>query len=105
MLHPAPPHITNRPQLSLRDPAELFPESAPSQIAILLTKASQDAESPVRCLKAMGIPFFATRDLRTALRHKLVLLYPEVDATTFDAAQAQAIADFVAHGGVVFAQN
>ncbi|MGA3088428.1 MAG: hypothetical protein ABSD75_07430 [Terriglobales bacterium] len=53
----------------------------------------------------MGIPFFVTRDLRLALRHKLVLLYPEVDATTFDAAQAKAISDFVEQGGVVFAQD
>ncbi|MGD0414499.1 MAG: hypothetical protein ABSA80_04020 [Terriglobales bacterium] len=53
----------------------------------------------------MGIPFFVTRDLHTALRHKLLLLYPEVDGTTFDAAQAKAITDFVSHGGVVFAQD
>jgi hypothetical protein len=53
----------------------------------------------------MGIPFLVTRDLRTALRHKLLVLYPEVDGRTYDAAQAQAISDFVAHGGVIFAQN
>ncbi len=59
----------------------------------------------MRCLKEMGIPFFVTRDLRAALRHRLLLLYPDVDGTTFDAAQAQAITDFVAHGGVIFAQD
>jgi len=53
----------------------------------------------------MGIPFFVTRDLHAALRHKLLLLYPEVDATSFDAAQARAITDFVAQGGVIFAQD
>jgi hypothetical protein len=105
VLHPAPLHITNRPQAIRSDPTELFPESAPSQVAILLTQSDQDAESPVRCLKAMGIPFFVTRDLRTALRHKLLLLYPEVDGTTFNVAQAGAITDFVTRGGVVFAQD
>lgn len=104
-LHPAPLHITNKPQAATGDPAKLFPESAPSQVAILLTKSGQEAESPVRCLKAMGIPFFVTRDLHTALGHKLLLLYPEVDATTFDATQAKAITEFVMHGGVVFAQD
>ena len=104
-LHPAPLHIAARPHATLRDPAELFPESAPSQVAILLTKSGQDAESPVRCLKAMGIPFFVTRDLHAALRHKLLLLYPEVDGTTFNAAQAQSISGFVVHGGVIFAQD
>jgi hypothetical protein len=53
----------------------------------------------------MGIPFFVTRDLPTALHHKLLLLYPEVDGNTFDAAQTQSITEFVNHGGVVFAQD
>ncbi len=53
----------------------------------------------------MGIPFLVTRDLRTALRHRLLVLYPEVDGRTYDAAQAQAISDFVAQGGVIFAQD
>jgi hypothetical protein len=105
MLHPALLHVTNRPQATRRDPADLFPENAPSQIAILLTKSDADAESPVRCLKAMGIPFFVTRDLHTALRHHLLLLYPEVDGKTFDEVRAKAITDFVVHGGVVFAQD
>ncbi len=105
MLHPAALHIANRPAAAARNPVDLYKESAPSQVAILLTKPDDDAESAVRCLKAMGVPFFVTRDLRAALRHKLLLLYPEVDGTTFNAAQAQAIADFVDRGGVIFAQD
>jgi hypothetical protein len=104
-LHPISLHVADRPRPLQKDFAQLFPERAPSQVAILLTKPDQGAESPVRCLKAMGIPFFVTRDLRVALRHKLLLLYPDVDGTTFDAAQAHAITDFVAHGGVIFAQD
>jgi hypothetical protein len=105
LLHPASLRVINRPSAAPSDPAQIYTEKAPSQVAILLTKSEPGAESPVQCLKAMGIPFFVTRDLRTALRHKLLVLYPEVDGTTFDAAQAQAITDFVGHGGVVFAQN
>jgi hypothetical protein len=104
-LHPAPLNIGNRPQPVISDPAELFPERAPSQVAILLTKSDESAESPVRCLTTMGIPFFVTHNLRTALRHKLLLLYPTVDGTTFNAAEAQALTEFVDHGGVVFAQD
>jgi hypothetical protein len=37
------------------------------------------------------------------LRHKLLVMYPEVDATSFDATQTRAITDFVTQGGVVFA--
>lgn len=104
-LHPASLHIADRPQFIPRDVVQVFPERAPSQVAILLTKVDENGESPIRCLQAMGIPFLVTRDLRTALRHKLLVLYPEVDGRTYDAAQAQAISDFVAHGGVIFAQN
>jgi len=105
LLHPLSLHVANRPQPAQIDPAQLFPEKAPSQVAVLLTKSDQDAESAVRCLQEMGIPFFVTRDLRAALRHKLIVMYPEVDATSFDPAQGQTITDFVTRGGVVFASN
>jgi hypothetical protein len=109
LLHPARLHVTSRPPVAARDPAqlypELFPERSPSQVAIFLTKSNRDPESAARCLKAMGVPFFVTLDLHTALRHKLLLLYPDVDGTTFDSAQTKAIQDFVVRGGVVFAED
>ena len=109
LLHPAQLHVTSRPLAPVKNPAqlfpELFPESAPSQVAIFVTKSNLDPESAVRCLKAMGVPFFVTFDLHTALHHKLVLMYPEVDGTTFDMAQARVIQDFVVNGGVVFAED
>jgi hypothetical protein len=105
LLHPAPLRISPRPAAAANDPAQLFPERAASQVAIFLAMAEPGPEAPIRCLKAMGIPFFVTRDLPTALRHKLVLLYPEVDGTTFALSQGQAINDFVTRGGVLFAQN
>jgi hypothetical protein len=98
-------HVADRPPPDQSDFTQLFPETAPSQVAILLTKPDQGGESPVRCLKAMGIPFFVTRDLRAALRHNLLLLYPDVDGATFDGAQAKAITDFVTRGGIIFAQD
>jgi len=104
-LHPASFYIRERPQFVPIDVVQTFPERSPSQVAILLTKAGESGESPVRCLQTMGIPFFVTRDLRAALRHKLLVLYPEVDGRTYDAAEARAISDFVAHGGVILAQN
>src|SRR5579863_10678485 len=70
-LHRSALYVTNRPAPSQRDLTELFPERAPSQVAIHLTQSEPSAESPVRCLQAMGIPFFVTLDLSTALRHKL----------------------------------
>jgi hypothetical protein len=105
LLHAAPYPIAQRPPALQVDLTQEFRETSPSQIAVFLTKSDEGAESPARSLQTMGVPFFVTRDLHTALLHKLIMLYPEVDGNTFDAAQAKEIADFVAHGGVVFAQD
>jgi hypothetical protein len=104
-LHPAPLQIAKRPASVILDPPRSFPERGASQVAILLTNSEPRADSPARCLQAMGIPFFVTRDVSVALRHKLVVLYPGVDGKTFDDAQARQITAFVARGGVIFAQN
>jgi hypothetical protein len=105
LLHPAKLEIRKRPPVANVDLTQRFPESAPSQVAILLVQPEPSIVSPVRGLQQMGIPFFVTRDLQAALHHKLVILYPEVDGNTFDAAQTQTLNDFVVHGGVIFAQD
>jgi len=46
----------------------------------------------------MGIPFFITRNLNQALKHRMVILYPEVGPTTFSEADAQQLLAFVKQG-------
>ena len=82
-LHPTPLRIASRPPFAQSDLVQLFPEQGAAQVAILLTQSDENGESPMRCLQAMGIPFFVTRDLRTALHHRLVILYPAVEGTTY----------------------
>jgi hypothetical protein len=85
-----------------------FPESFPLQVAVFWTHPGPDPENPlalVHSLKEMGIPFFITRDLGQALRHRLVILYPSVDSRTFTQPQAEQITTFVRQGGFIFAQN
>ena len=87
---------------------EQYPESFPVQVAVFWTNPSPEPENPlplVHALKEMGIPFFITRDLGQALRHRLVILYPSVDAQTFTEAQAGELTAFVQQGGFIFAQN
>ena len=96
--------IVHRPS----DPFQQFPESFPLQVAVFWTNSGPDPESPlalVHCLKEMGIPFFVTRDLGQALRHRLVILYPSVDSHTFTQPQADQLTTFVRQGGYIFAQN
>jgi hypothetical protein len=104
VLHSAPIVIASRPS-TFPDLIQRYPEIAPAQVAIFLSNADDDGEGAGRCLQAMGVPFFVTRDLTAALRHELVLLYPEVDGRTFTIAQAQSVSDYVARGGVVFATD
>jgi hypothetical protein len=91
-----------------RDPFQQYPESFPLQVAVLWTNPGPEPENPlplVHVLKEMGIPFFITRDLRQALRHRLVILYPSVDGHTFTDPQAGELTAFVQQGGFIFAQN
>ena len=90
------------------DPAREFPERFPLQVAVLWTAPNTSSETPlalVHSLKEMGIPFFITRDLGQALKHRLVILYPSVDGHTFSQDQAKQLTAFVQTGGYIFAQN
>ena len=90
------------------DPTFEFPEQFQLQVAVLWTNSNANAESLlpiIHTLKEMGLPFFVTRDLTEALKHHLVILYPSVDAQTFNQAQADQLMAFVRQGGSVFAQN
>ncbi|HZR31506.1 MAG TPA: polysaccharide deacetylase family protein [Terriglobales bacterium] len=107
---PAPPlhaaKLTIAPRQSKgADLFQSYPETFAAQIAVLITPGEDTALTPVRVLKAMGIPFFLTRDLHRALAHKLVLIYPSIDFRSFRPDEAQLIQRFVEDGGNIFAQN
>jgi hypothetical protein len=90
------------------DQLQQFPESFPLQVAVFWTSPGSDPENPlplVHSLKAMGIPFFITRDLPQALRHRLVILYPSVDSHALNEPAADLLTTFVRQGGFIFAQN
>jgi len=90
------------------DPGQEFPESFPLQVAVLWTPTEEGPKTPiaiVHVLREMGIPFFVTRDLKQALQHRMVILYPEVGPRTFTEAQAQELIAFVKQGGNILAQN
>jgi hypothetical protein len=89
-----------------RVPAEdAYPERFPMQVAVLRTVADETPLPAIHALRGMGIPFFVTRDLRKALRHRLVLIYPRLDAATFSPSQLEEIRRHVEAGGSVFAQT
>jgi len=88
------------------DPTVSFPEAFPLQIAVYWTKPpDDDILSVIHALREMGIPFFVTRDLHTALKHRLVIVYPSVDAHTFSESQASDVREHIQSGGSVFGVN
>jgi hypothetical protein len=103
-LHAAavPVHPLNH---SSRDATVEFPELFPMQVAVYWTNRDDNALALTHSLAEMGVPFFVTRNFDQALRHRLVILYPEVDARTFDGRQVSQLEKHVKEGGSIFAMN
>jgi hypothetical protein len=87
----------------LEDPTATFPESFPMQVALYWSGEDENPLAMIHALRAMGVPFFVTRDINQALRHKLVIIYPNVDPKTFTVAEIQALTRHVQDGGSIFA--
>jgi hypothetical protein len=90
---------------SSADPTVTFPELFPLQIAVYWTNPSEGVLGVVHALRQMGIPFFVTRDFNRALLHRLVIIYPNADASTFTPAQIQDLTRHMRSGGSLFAVN
>jgi hypothetical protein len=87
------------------DPTAAFPELFPLQIAVYWTNRGESLLGITHSLREMGIPFFVTTDLKRALLHRLLIIYPNSDATTFSAGQIEELTSHVQSGGNLFAVN
>ncbi|HXZ19318.1 MAG TPA: hypothetical protein VEG63_05180 [Candidatus Acidoferrales bacterium] len=94
-----PVHPLALPRVTYED---VYPELFPMQVAVLCTATDEPPLAAVHALREMGIPFFVTRSLAQALRHRLVLLYPGVEARTFTGAELEEIRRHVEAGGSLF---
>jgi hypothetical protein len=90
---------------STNDPTVEFPETFPMQVAVYWTGRDASVLAMTHSLAEMGIPFFVTQNFEQALRHRLLVLYPEVDARTFNDQQITRLRSHVEQGGGVFALN
>lgn len=90
---------------SSEDPTAAFPELFPLQIAVYWTNQNESVLGVVHALRAMGIPFFVTRNFSRALLHRLLIIYPSSDSTTFTSGQIEALTQHVRRGGSLFAVN
>ena len=90
---------------SSADPTTAFPELFPLQVALYWTNPSEGVPGVVHALREMGIPFFVTRDFSRAILHRLIIIYPSADATTFAAGQIEELTRHMRSGGSVLAVN
>ena len=89
----------------LDEPTISFPESFEIQVAVYQTKGDESILGVIHSLREMGIPFFVTRDLGRALRHRLVVFCPSVDGRTFTEDQIREINGYLRQGGSIFASD
>lgn len=86
------------------DPVAAFPELFPLQLAVYWSN-DEGMLGLTHSLAEMGIPFFVTRDLAQALRHRLVVIYPTIAGATFNEQQIRQLTDAVSKGSSVLAFN
>jgi len=95
-----PGHVTVVPP---RVPASWtsYGEGSKSRLAILLTDPDSCWLGLAHGLKSIGIPFLITRDVREALTHRVVLVYPVISGKVLAAEDLRALATFPESGGTL----
>jgi hypothetical protein len=78
-----------------------YAEGGKSRLAILLTDADSSWLGLAHGLKSIGVPFRITRDVREALTHQVVLVYPMISGKVLSSEALQALAEFPQAGGTL----
>jgi hypothetical protein len=78
-----------------------YGEGSKSRLAILLTDPDSSWLGLAHGLKSIGVPFRITRDVREALTHQVVLVYPMISGKVLTPEALQALAEFPKAGGTL----
>ncbi len=78
-----------------------YQQGSTSRLAILLTDPDSSWLGLAHGLKSIGIPFRITRDVREALSHRMVLVYPMISGKVLTLEELQALAEFPKAGGTL----
>lgn len=82
-----------------------YAAGSPSRLAVLLTDTASAWLGLAHALEAIGVPFQFTRDWAEAVRHRVVLVYPEVSGAALSAEALRALVDHAHHGGTLVASG
>lgn len=78
-----------------------YGEGSESRLAILLTDPDSSWLGLAHGLKSIGVPFRITRDVREALTHQVVLVYPTISGKVLTSDELHALAEFPKSGGTL----
>ncbi|MDR4478589.1 MAG: hypothetical protein R3B37_02400 [Nitrospira sp.] len=95
-----PRHVTVVPP-QVRTSWTTYGQGSKSRLAILLTDPDSSWLGLAHGLKSIGIPFRITRDVREALTHQVVLVYPMISGKVLSPDELQALASFPKSGGTL----
>jgi len=82
-----------------------FAAGSPSRLAILLTDTASAWLGMAHALETIGVPFTITRDWTEAVRHRVVLVYPDMSGATLTPDALHALAALPRHGGTLLANE
>ena len=84
---------------------EQYGDSGPGTLAVLLTDPDSAWLGLAHGLKTIGVPFRITRDPGTALKHRVVVIYPTISGKVLDQESLKALAAFPRSGGTLVGFN
>ncbi len=82
-----------------------YTSGSPSRLAVLLTDTASGWLGLAHGLEAIGVPFTITRDWAEAVRHRVVLVYPEVSGGSLPPEGVRALVTLAHTGGTLVADN
>ena len=78
---------------------------SPSDFCIFLTETNCSWLGLIHGLKSIGVPCSITRDVKEAIQHPTVLVYPLISGRVLSKADFNTLADFMREGGTLLAIN
>jgi Polysaccharide deacetylase len=82
-----------------------FDHGSPSRLAVLLTDTESSWLGLAHGLKSIGVPFRITRDYREAIKHKAILVYPNISGSTLEGDALKALAQFARERGTLMGSH
>lgn len=84
---------------------ESYAEGETSRLAILITEDDSNWLALTSGLKTIGIPFRMTTNIEDALRHDIVMVYPQITGLNLAPGESKALRKYTENGGTLIGTN